>query len=1391
MKKIRVQIYLKFVGFLNLSIISLQLIVKEIIIQDSIKIDIYLEERIMLTKFSVKKPQTIFVSVFMVIILGCVSFYNMTPDLLPNINLPYAMIMTVYAGATPEEVESVVTQPIEESMATLEDIENITSTSSENVSIVILEFSSDASLDTIVSDIREEINNISDGWDEFVATPYIMEINPDLMPVTIAAVNYEGLDSVELTAFLNDELLNSLEGTDGVASIDVSGMVTEQVNVFISQDKIDALNEKITDAIADEFASAANDIAEGEAELNEGLSELESAQTELEAAENGILAGQDTLVGETASAQKELLTQQAALAEAKTELESQLSEAETGLSTLETMQGILETLLEQKESLTNDLDQIEKNIETLAGIQDTYNDKVAQRDALEITIETLEQDSTADATLIIEYKAQLAAIEAEIMVMETTMTALQTGIDTISDKIQELIANSETIQSSLDLIETTLLDMGIDITDLEGTLEGIDAQILLLEDGIQQLEAALVQVESGDTAILDGLEAINIAQLSGALELAEGYTQVVVNQSVVSSALAELESAQAEIDAAKEELAEVEEATYESSSMDITMDMINMLLTAQNFSMPAGYITEEDTQYLIRVGDEIESLEELQELALMYIDVEGIGVVTLSDVAEVVITDTSNEIYTKVDSDDAVILSFSKQSTAATSDVSDAINETFDELEDKYEGLSFLSLYDQGDYIDLIVDNVLSSLAFGGIFAILILLLFLKDWRPTLIIACSIPVSLLFAVVLMYFSGITLNIISLSGLAIGVGMLVDNSVVVIENIYRMRDEGETSLIAAVKGATQVTGAIMASTLTTVCVFLPIVFITGITRQLFTDMALTIGYSLGASLIVAITLVPAMASGMLRNQKERKDVFFNKLVAGYEKLACISLKHKWIVLVASVLLLAASTAACISQGFIFMPSMSGTQITITVTPEDEDATFAELSELASDIYESIADIEEIDSVGIMVDEETGITMYAVMYDNSDRKDSEVCVDIEEKCVDLPCEVDASGSMDMTSMLSSMSGSGVTVQIYGDDLDNLMEEAELLAAELESVEGVVDVSSGLEENDVEYSVVVDAQKSVENGLTVAEVFQYVSAAITTETTSIDVSIDGSSKEIIIYQDEASNMTVSDLEDYVMEFTDMYGEAREVKLTDVAEIVETESMSSINRENQQRTLTVSASVDEDYNITLVSSSVEKLLKNYEPMEGNSIDISGESDTIMEAITQLGYMLLLGVVMIYFIMVAQFQSYKAPFVVMFTIPLAFTGGFLGLLLTGKDLSVIAMIGFIMLAGIIVNNGIVLIDYINVLRLEGVEKHEAIVQAGKTRMRPILMTASTTVLGLVFMAIGTGVGTEMMQPIAIVCIGGLIYATIMTLFVVPAMYDILSSKKMEKRIVEDEEESN
>lgn len=366
----------------------------------------------------------------------------------------------------------------------------------------------------------------------------------------------------------------------------------------------------------------------------------------------------------------------------------------------------------------------------------------------------------------------------------------------------------------------------------------------------------------------------------------------------------------------------------------VTISNVSNILTAQNFSMPAGYVSDdENIKYLVRVGDKIDGDKEMQSLALFDTGIDGIGVVKLSDVADVFIADDSDEVFTKINGNSGVVFSFSKQSDAATATVSENIAKKLNSLTQENEGLHFTTLMDQGDYIDIIINSVLQNLLMGAVLAIIILYLFLRDIKPTLIVALSIPISVIFALVLMYFSGVTLNMISLSGLAIGVGMLVDNSVVVIENIYRLRNLGIPPIKAALNGAKQVAGAIASSTLTTICVFFPIVFIEGLTRQIFMDMALTITYSLLASLIVALTLVPAMGQRMLRKVKPVKHGMFDKMLGGYEKSIRFVLKHRAIALIAAVVLLFGSMFGAVARGFSFMPNMASTELSVTVSLDD--------------------------------------------------------------------------------------------------------------------------------------------------------------------------------------------------------------------------------------------------------------------------------------------------------------------------------------------------------------------------------------------------------------------------------------------------------------------------
>ena len=711
------------------------------------------------------------------------------------------------------------------------------------------------------------------------------------------------------------------------------------------------------------------------------------------------------------------------------------------------------------------------------------------------------------------------------------------------------------------------------------------------------------------------------------------------------------------------------------------------------------------------------------------------------------------------------------------------------------EDLSLITLMDQGIYIDLVMDSIINNILFGGVLAIAILLLFLKDLRPTLVVAFSIPISLVTAIVCMYFSGITLNIISLSGLALGIGMLVDNSIVVIENIYRLRSEGYSAREAAMKGAGEVAGAILASTLTTVCVFLPIVFTEGITRQLFVDMGLTIAYSLLASLAIALTVVPAMSSKLLANAKEQKESrIFGGMARAYEKLLSGALRVKALVFVLVLLLLAGSVALAFTNGTAFMSDMDSTQLTVNVTLA-EDATLDETRELSDQVVEAVLSIEDVQNVGAMTSGSTmsmlggmgggstnSSTIYVVTKKDKSMSNEEIAKVIREKTAGLNAQI----SIDTSSMdMSAMGGSGISVQVRGRDLDTLRRIAGEVAAIIESVEGTADVSDGLGDSDQELRIVINRDQAVHYGLTVAQVYAQIYGKLASASSATTLVAADKDYNVYVMNGSDIELTRELLKELEVEGKDENGESVKVPLAEIASFQDTEALSSIRRADQTRYVGVSAAIAEGYNVGLVAADVEKKLADYELPAGYQLVSSGENEMIQDAMEQIVLMLILAVLFMYLIMVAQFQSLLSPFIIMFTIPLAFTGGFLGLYVSGSEVSVIAMIGFVMLAGVIVNNGIVLIDYMNQLREEGMEKRQAILVAGRTRLRPVLMTALTTILALSTMVFSNDMGSEMAKPMAVVTIGGLTYGTLLTLVVIPCIYDSFIRKGSKGKTLE------
>ena len=1342
----------------------------------------------MLSKFSVKKPMTVFVCVVIIIVLGIVSFTKMTPDLLPNMDFPYAMIMTTYGGQTPETVEATVTKPLEQSISTIDGVKEITSNSAENYSMLIIEFEDGTNMDTATVDLRSSLDTISDSWPEGVGTPYLIKANPSILPVAMTAVEYEGKDRNELSDYVSNELINKLEGIDGVASVSDKGIVVEEENIVISQEKIDALNKKISAALDDRFADAEDKLDSAKKEIDDNISKAESGSQTISSSIEQINAQQEAVASQLEDAQKNAESGKTQLLSAKMQL------------------------LDQKSSLTQTKQTLETAYQALLSIKSSYEDLLAQKQQLTDTLNTLNQISDNYVAIVKQMAAldkdseEYKQLEKQLEEIDEQLKPYNIRKEGLALAIESTNAALSTVDTSLEQINETLKELGTDTSSLDSTLKELTDKIAVINEGIAQLDSAISGLDDKSVSVDSALATISKQQSSADFKMSSALSTLTSKQSEVSSAAAQLNSAKTEVQSSIDTLKEQKDKAKDKADMNntVTLENVSNILTAQNFSMPAGYVTDdENNKYMVRVGDKVDNEEELKNLVLFDTKIDGIGVVTLDDVADVFLKDNSDEIYAKINGNAGVVLSFSKQSDIATSTVCENINNTLKELSEENEGLNFTNLYSQGDYISIVIDSVLQNLLMGAILAIIILFLFLRDIKPTVIVACSIPISVVFAIVLMYFSNVTLNMISLSGLAIGVGMLVDNSVVVIENIYRLRGLGYSPIQASLNGAKQVAGAIASSTLTTICVFLPIVFVEGITRQLFVDMALTIAYSLLASLIVALTLVPAMGQRMLRKIKPQKNPENSRIIKGYEKSLRFVLRHKVIAIVVVVAILCASMFGAIAKGFSFMPDMSSTEIQVSASLDD-NATLEETIDAAEQINDILNGYDEFETVGVITggtsslmglsggsSSDTGsVTAYGVLKDEYTKKSDEICNRLSSDLEKVKGEVTVSGGSSASSMSMLLGDGGIEITLYGEDIETLKTTAEDMAKQLETVEGIDETDSGVGATSPEIKVSVNKEKAAEKGLTVAQVYQQVASAVSSEKTSTTLTNDnGNDIDVVIVKDDSKKVSHDTLGSIDITYKDSEENEKTTSLSSIADISKSETIDVITRQDQKRYLSITGTLKNGYTITDVSNKAQKLFDDYKLPEGCSIEFAGSNKATMEAMSQLMLMLLLGVVLIYLIMVAQFQSLKSPFIIMFTIPLAFTGGFLGLLITGFDVSVVSLIGFIMLCGIIVNNGIVLVDYINRLRRDGKERIEAIVEAGKTRMRPILITALTTILGLSVMALGIGTGAEMMQPIAIVCIGGLIYATFMTLYIIPVIYDAFNKKEL-RRIEESELET-
>lgn len=1277
-----------------------------------------------MTKFCVKKPFYVVVAVIIILVIGVVSLTGMQTDLMPDLSMPYLAVITTEVGASPEQVEMDVTEPMESVLGTINGVENVTSTSSENYGMVMLEFSEDTDMEAALVRVSMAIDSME--LPEDCGTPNIMEISMDMIATMYASIDYEGKDIKEVTTFTNEVVIPYLERQNGVASISTSGEVADSVEIRLNQDKIDEVNEKILEHTNEKLADAAKEIKDAKAELADGEAELEKQKANLE-------KQQSDTNQQLADASVQLSQAQAT----KAAYESSLNSLKASQSALEAEKQAYEDakIQETYEQLDNMFALYQMNLGT-----------VAEQSGITIPGSIAEAAADKDATeAFLQWLVQIGQGEA---VSGLTYDSVKQVYDVVNTRLPQ--------------IDTALANLNTELAAAQAVLDELNKQM-------KGMDAKQSEVIAGGYSAAAGFG-------SGQAQVAAGETQI--------------QSAKEQLKEAEKQMKEAKKAALKNANIDALLNLqtLSSIIYAQNLAMPAGYIDDgSDNQWLVEVGEHFTDEGEIEQLVLTKIP--GVGKIRICDVADVTIVDNVGESYAKMNGNDAVLLSVFKVSTASTSDVSKTLLAAFDELEEEYPGLSVTSIMNQGDYISMIIKSVLSSMLLGALLAILVLALFLQEVKPTVVVAFSIPFSVLFALIVMYFTGINLNVMSLGGLCLGIGMLVDNSIVVMENIYRLRQKGLAAPAAAVQGARQVAAPIVASTVTTICVFFPMVYTTGMVSQLMVPFAFTISYALVASLVVALTVVPTFSSVMLKNVKEKKHPFFDRVQEGYGRLLGWCLKVKIVPLALAVALFLICVFRAFDTGLVLLDDMESNQISVSMTlPDDcekEDAYAA-----ADEVMELILSVDGIAEVGAMDAGASAIASVAggsgdytqfsfnIITDEDIKTTDEfhaICEEISAKTQSVE-NAEISVSSSALGEMSSMMGSGIQVDIYGDEQDTLIDLSADVVEMLEEIDGLENIDDGLENADSSVRLFIDRNKAAACGLTSAQILQAIAARTTTDATAITMNKDGVNLDVRLVN-ETEPLTYENLMDLDLEVDTVNDEGETVtktyKLSKFAEMTTGTSMDSIKRENQSRYMSVTAEVKDGYNATLLSRSLEEKLDAYSAPEGYSVQIGGESEQVMDMVWQMLKAIALGALLVYLVMVAQFQSLLSPFIIIFTIPLAFTGGMLGLAAFGKNISAMSLMGFMILMGTVVNNGIVFVDYANQLRIAGVDKRTALIATGKTRMRPILMTAMTPILSMSVMVFSKDAGNAMQKGMSIVVAAGLIYATFMTLFIVPIMYDI------------------
>ena len=1275
-------------------------------------------------KFSVKKPFTVLVAVIMVLMLGFVSISNMQTNLLPDVNTPYLMVVTVYPGASPERVESEVSDVMENALGTVAGVESITATSAENYSLLLMHFVEGTDMNSALVKVSNKVDQTTSSLPSSCLSPSIIEYSLNMNAFMTVAVSREGSDVYDLSDFVSDTLVPYVERKGGVSSVSANGLIEKMVQVQLSQEKVDAINERLLEVIDAQLADARAQLDAAEAQIEAGRAEYNRQFKNFNKTVSNTVMQQYS--GEVGNA--------------------------------------VETVRKQAQALLDSVNQL------IAVVQEPEIQQalIDVRDGLQRVMDKFNETGMKDIDSLIEIVAELREITDKLTTaLQQLQERLNTETGTEGSTATDLVDDLQ-VQQSLNTVYNTLNDVIKAMDDVPGLMSTFSDALGTYSQ--QQLEAYM--------------------QFTEAREMLNEYEK-------------QLETAKQTYEDAKEKAM----ASSDVSKM-LDIDTLAQLIYAQNFSMPAGYVKDSSGKsWLLKVGEEYDSIDDISGALLLHVD--GFGDVRLSDVADVEVIDNAEASFTRLNGERAAVLKIYKGSSSSASTVSDNCLSAFKELEAQYDGLHVVVLSNQGNYITIIVKSILSSMIIGAALAIIVLALFLRDIKPTLVVGFSIPLSVLFAVVLMYFTGMDLNVMTLAGLSLGIGMLVDNSIVVIENIYRLRSRGVPAARAAVQGTKQVGMSIVASTLTSVCVFLPVVFSSSLVKSLMQPMSLCIGYCLMASLLVAVTVVPAAASTVLKKAEPKQLKWFDKIQNKYAKSLEWCFQHRALPLVAAVALLVFCGWRVVSMGVELLPTITSNEAIVTLTTT-KDLSKEDSYAIAEKAIDAMLNVDNVEEVGITTDTRVAgmdvgqlglpstitdllnaANSYGTYQVNVMLNESLSSTQIETArqaledalsgIEDCTATVEISGMQELTSQLAS----GLSVKIYGADSDTMTQLSEKVVEIVNDTEGFANATNGLGNGDATINLQIDRDKVRSYGLTVAQVYQQIAAKLTTTTTAqTPVSVDGRTMSVEI-SDNLDPVTKENMMDITFETSVMSADGTTTtgtcKLSDIATWVTGSAPNSITSRNQTRYVTVTANTLDGYNTTVQARELEKKLDAFalsdEMPEGCSFSMGGESDSVNYMVKEMVQWMSLALPFVYLVMVAQFQSLLSPFIVLFTVPLAFTGGLLGLLLTGQQLTMISLMGFIVLMGTVVNNGIVFVDYANQLRLGGMERRAALIATGKTRMRPILMTTLTTVLAMLQLVFSNDMASQLMSGMAIVIICGLTYATIMTLYVVPLLYDLLFKK--------------